>query len=93
MKHYLPIMICGVEAYSGTVITVGVKLLCSIKSEWYNMEPGHRQQSEGRSKQKISEIKNTCMYMYVLTGIKMSRTQGLAIENQGKIRTTACIPV
>jgi hypothetical protein len=55
------------------------------------MEPGHRQQSEGRSIQKIDEIKNTCMYMYVLTGIKMSRTQGLAVENEGKVCTTACI--
>jgi len=72
---------------------VGIKLPCSIKSEWYNVEPGHRQQSEGRSIQKIGEIKDTCMYMYLLTGIKMSSTQGLAVEYKGKICTTACIPV
>ena len=72
---------------------MGIKLLCSIMSEWYSMEPGHRQQSEGRSIQKIGEIKNTCMYTYVLTGIKMSRMQGLPVENEGKMCTTACILV
>jgi len=33
------------------------------------------------------------MYKYVLTGIKMSRTQGLPAENEGKLCTTACILV